>query len=185
MSDDHQFLSFKGLKYYNPNKGWNQLIDTQQSYFNLIPKTASLSQPELLHPIESVKAPPHSASVFLDPLMKDLLDRVCVDSSDALSTIWKEIADEIDLLEQYFSTRCELLEQMTLLDQESNELRAAIIVHLDEAQELANQQIFAANLRAKISVVAQSRLLVKLEKVGAETIKPDVSNNSCATKEKA
>jgi hypothetical protein len=185
MSNDYQFLSFRGLKYYNPKKGWNEFDDTQKINIKPMPKTVSLNHPELQQPTESVKVNLHTTSTFFDPLMKDLLDRVCADSSDALSTIWKNIVAEIDLLEQYGSTRRELLEQMTLLDQETNELRATITGYLNEAQEIADQQIFTANLRAKISAVAQSRILGKIKTVGAEKIKPDVSDNSCATTKKA
>jgi hypothetical protein len=184
MSNDHQFLSFKGLKYYNPNEGWNQLNDPQKSYFNPIHKPEHLKQSELKELTKTVTTSIDSKSIFFDPLMKDLLDRVCVDASDALSTVWKDIADEIDLLEQYLSTKRELIEQMNILDQEANELSATIIEHLDEAQELADQQIFTASLRAKISAVAQSRLLVKLDKVGVQKNKQDVSNNFGAAKEK-
>lgn len=185
MSNDHQFLSFKGLKYYNPNEGWNEVNDPQKSYINPIHKTEHLRQPELKEPTKSVKIPIYSKSMFFDPLTKDLLDRVCIDASDALSTIWRDITDEIDLLEQYFSTRRELIEQVNMLDQETKVLQATITEQLDQVQELADQQIFTANLRAKISAVAQSRLLGKLEKVDVEKNKQDVSNYSCATKEKA
>lgn len=168
MSNDQQFLSFKGLKYYNPSEGWNEINDTKVSYINRASKLDSRGQQNLTEPMESIKVPTEARGMFFDQLMKDLLDRVCADNSDELSSIWNDIVEEIDLLEQYFSTKHELLKQLNVLDQEANELRATIISHLDKVQALADQQVFTANLRARISTVAQSRLLIKLEKVETE-----------------
>lgn len=156
MMNDNFFLAFKGLKFYNPVKGWK----------NIEINNSNEDDENLCRPNESAKVGEgDSEGLICDPLMKDLFERLCLDSSDPLAVIWSEISDEIDLFQQYLTAKKNLVDQIGLIDQEINSLHEAIITHLDEAQELAIQQISTVNLRVKISAVAKSRLLVKFKKL--------------------
>lgn len=165
MFSDRHFLSFKGLKHYSPGVGWTQLDDSQERIMNQKSHDGFSCGAESEKYEKFIGNQYYSENVLFDPLMKDLLDRICHDFSDDLSIVWRNIVDEIDLLEQSVDAKRNLLEQITALDQEAIALQKTIINRLSEAQELASRQLSVAGLRAKISSVAESRLLVKLERL--------------------
>ncbi len=147
MNSDPQFLSFKGLKQYTPEEGWGQV-------------NAMLADnvPTLT---ETPDAPDPGATMF-DPLIHELFEQLRVPPSDELTQTWRTIAAEVNLLTQRMALQRELQERLQKLDQDMVHLRTTILSHLTDVQQVADQQLSSARLRAEVSALAQHKLAAKL-----------------------
>jgi hypothetical protein len=173
MSDEPQFLSFKGLKRYTPEDGWGQVNQILQSH------TQAASAPQDMHApqarpeqglpdnvptlTESPEARDHNASPMFDPLIHELFEQLRVPPSDELTQTWRTIAAEVNLLTQRMALQRELKERLQKLDQDLVDLRGTILSHLADVQLAADQQLSSARLRAEVSALAQTKLAAKLK----------------------
>jgi len=171
MSSEPQFLSFKGLKQYTPEEGWEQVNAILQSHTQ--PATAQTPAPQRPHPttapvpenVPTLTESPEderNASPMFDPLIHELFEQLRVAPSDELTQTWRTIAAEVNLLTQRMALQRELQERLQKLDQDLLALRATILQHLSEVQDAADQQLSSARLRAEVSALAQTKLAAKL-----------------------
>ena len=180
MNSEPQFLSFKGLKQYTPEHGWDQVNAVLHAHTqpratpdpasapHLTPQTSP--QAAMHVPPENVPtltetpepAPQHNASPLFDPLMQELFEQLRVPPSDELTQTWRTIAAEVNLLTQRMALQRELQERLHKLDQDLADLRGTILSHLNDVQQAADQQLTSARLRAEVSALAQTKLAAKL-----------------------
>jgi hypothetical protein len=170
MSDEPQFLSFKGLKQYSPEDGWGQVNALLQSHTQE-PEISAHQEPSYQYAPEKVptltetqepKRPPPHASPLFDPLISELFEQLRVAPSDELTQTWRTIAAEVNLLTQRMALQRELQERARKLEVDLVELRASIMQHLKDVQHVADQQLTSARLRSEVSALAQTKLTAKL-----------------------
>ena len=175
MNSEPQFLSFKGLKQYTPEHGWDQVNAVLQAHTQprAVPEpaaqpTADFAAPHV--PPDNVPtltetpepAPQANASPLFDPLIQELFEQLRVPPSDELTQTWRTIAAEVNLLTQRMALQRELQERLHKLDQDLADLRGTILTHLNDVQQAADQQLTSARLRAEVSALAQTKLAAKL-----------------------
>ncbi len=171
MSSEPQFLSFKGLKQYTPEHGWDQVNAVLQAHTQApsAPESAARYAAEQVPPdnvptlTETPEpAPQTNASPLFDPLIQELFEQLRVPPSDELTQTWRTIAAEVNLLTQRMALQRELKERLQKLDQDLIDLRGTILSHLADVQHAADQQLSSARLRAEVSALAQTKLAAKL-----------------------
>ena len=172
MSNEPQFLSFKGLKQYTPEDGWGQVNQILQSHAQTAPASQAIHTPEAAssHAVpdnvptltETPDAPELNGSPMFDPLIHELFEQLRVPPSDELTQTWRTIAAEVNLLTQSMALQRELKERLQKLDQDLIDLRGTILLHLADVQHAADQQLSSARLRAEVSALAQTKLAAKL-----------------------
>jgi hypothetical protein len=176
MNSEPQFLSFKGLKQYTPEHGWDQVNAVLQAHTQptapqrdaapQAPRHASAPQvppenvPTLTETPEAEKQ--RNASPLFDPLIQELFEQLRVPPSDDLTQTWRTIAAEVNLLTQRMALQRELQERLQKIDQELVDLRGTILSHLNDVQQAADEQLSSARLRAEVSALAQTKLAAKL-----------------------
>jgi hypothetical protein len=176
MNSEPQFLSFKGLKQYTPEHGWDQVNAVLQAHTQpnapqrganpQAPKHASAPQvppenvPTLTETLEAEKQ--RNAAPLFDPLIQELFEQLRVPPSDDLTQTWRTIAAEVNLLTQRMALQRELQERLQKIDQELVDLRGTILSHLNDVQQAADEQLSSARLRAEVSALAQTKLAAKL-----------------------
>lgn len=193
MSNEPQFLSFKGLKQYTPEDGWaqvNAMLEphmqgaarqpNEATQHSAAPSYAhagkpvhqampdiSLDLPTLTETAEPAPRPQgrdqDNASMF-DPLISELVDQLKVPPNDELTQTWRTIAAEVNLLTQRMALQRELQERLQKLELDLVELRGTIMEHLRDVQNAADQQLSSARLRAEVSALAQTKLTAKLNR---------------------
>jgi len=169
MSNEPQFLSFKGLKQYTPEEGWGQVNAILQSHTQQAAQAPTPSQPQPRQevpdnvPTLTEHADEHErSSPIFDPLINELFEQLRVAPSDELTQTWRTIAAEVNLLTQRMALQRELKERLAKLDQDLLDLRSTILSHLSDVQHAADQQLTSARLRSEVSALAQSKLAAKL-----------------------
>lgn len=175
MSTEPQFLSFKGLKQYSPDDGWGQVNALLQSHARAaaapVEEQNSPRSPQYNFAPEKVPtltetqeaASSHDAnSPMFDPLINELFDQLRVAPSDELTQTWRTIAAEVNLLTQRMALQRELQERARKLEVDLVDLRASIMSHLKDVQNVAEQQLTSARLRSEVSALAQTKLAAKL-----------------------
>lgn len=161
MSTEPQFLSFKGLKQYNPENGWGQvhnLAHPQAAHHDTarpVPENVP-TLTDILEPEQDLSSP------MLDASMQSLFDQLRASPNDPLTHTWHTIAAEVNLLTQRMALQRELQERLQRIDQDLMDLRSTIFQHLQEVEQAANQQLSSARHRADVSALAQSKLAAKL-----------------------
>ena len=179
MSQEPQFLSFKGLKQYTPEEGWSQVNAAMQARvaahpemtaYSSPPRPASASfaekaqaaaSPDIPVLTETPELGEDKTAVF-DPLISELFDQLKTAPSDELTHTWRTIAAEVNLLTQRMAMRRELQERIAQMDKDMIQLRHTIMLHLRDVQHAADQQLSSARLRAEVSALAQSKLTARL-----------------------
>lgn len=183
MSLESQFLSFKGLKQYNPEEGWSQVNAAMQARLDPQPDMSAYSsasapraapQPAAYEKRAQVAASPdipvltetpdvgEDKTAVFDPLISELFDQLKTAPNDELTHTWRTIAAEVNLLTQRMAMRRELQERIAQLDKDMIQLRHTIMLHLRDVQHAADQQLSSARLRAEVSALAQSKLAARL-----------------------
>lgn len=181
MSQD-PFLSFKGLKQYTPETGWESLqsdhasLSTAQTRnsslgaqtggpnahqdFNAHPSSQaypSARQPAAQYP----SAQRHSGD---DPLINELFDQLKHPVDDELSKNWKVIASNVNALSQRLDQLRLLKSQLNALESETQSLRSQILTQLEDVQHTAERQLSVARLRIEVSSLARHKLAEKLKR---------------------
>ncbi len=148
---DEKFLSFKGLKHYDPGMGWVAVsnFSNQPMPVDAAPDNAPSSQPE---------------QVLQDPLLGELFEQLHQPPQDELAHNWKVIATSVSILSQRMNQQRELRQRLLSIDQELDKLRSTILQDLQEIQRASDQQLSMAKLRAEVSSLAQARLSSKLRR---------------------
>jgi hypothetical protein len=169
MSNEPQFLSFKGLKSYSPQEGWGQVNDIVQNHVRSQDgKKPSAAAHQPSPEIPTLTETPEQTqgqdpTQMFDPLITELFDQLRSPPTDELTQTWRTIAAEVNLLTQRMALHRELTDRLEKLDADIAGLRSTILHHLQEVQQAADQQLTSARLRAEVSALAQSKLSAKLK----------------------
>jgi hypothetical protein len=176
--DQDKFLAFKGLKQYSPESGWESLgsegqdqLRPQDSDMSLGAQTVGLyahqqvstgTHARMQDAANKIKAPRAQAE---DPLINELFDQLRQPVEDELSSSWKLIANNVNLLTQRMDQQRLLKAQLKALEEETQTLRIQILTHLEDVQKTADRQLSVARLRVEVSNMAKSKLSDKLQKI--------------------
>jgi len=176
--DQDKFLAFKGLKQYSPETGWESLgsegqdqLRPQDSDMSLGAQTVGLyahqqvstgTHARMQDAANKIKAPRAQAE---DPLINELFDQLRQPVEDELSSSWKLIANNVNLLTQRMDQQRLLKAQLKALEEETQTLRIQILTHLEDVQKTADRQLSVARLRVEVSNMAKSKLSDKLQKI--------------------
>ncbi len=176
--DQDKFLAFKGLKQYSPKSGWESLgsegqdqLRPQDSDMSLGAQTVGLyahqqvstgTHARMQDAANKIKAPRAQAE---DPLINELFDQLRQPVEDELSSSWKLIANNVNLLTQRMDQQRLLKAQLKALEEETQTLRIQILTHLEDVQKTADRQLSVARLRVEVSNMAKSKLSDKLQKI--------------------
>lgn len=133
---NEKFLSFSGLKQYDPSVGWAQVQ----------------------------KAGDSTTTNINDPLLDELFEQLEKPAPDDLTQNWRVIASSVNRLSQRMSEQRELRNKLNEIDQELEDLRHTILHDLHDIEQAAVQQLSMARLRAEVSALAQARLASHLKK---------------------
>jgi hypothetical protein len=178
IMDQDKFLAFKGLKQYTPDSGWESVggddADPSGSYDptsalgaqtvgpNANQHQAHFSQGRTQGSANKVKSPRAQQD---DPLINELFEQLRQPVEDELSSSWKLIAGNVNLLTQRMDQQRLLKAQLLALEEETQTLRTQILVHLEDVQKTADRQLSVARLRVEVSNMAKSKLSDKLQKI--------------------
>ena len=176
--DQDKFLAFKGLKQYSPESGWESLdnegqdqLKPQESDMSLGAQTVGLyahqqgnmgTHARIQDAANKIKSP---RSQQEDPLITELFEQLRQPVEDELSSSWKLIANNVNLLTQRMDQQRLLKAQLKALEEETQTLRTQILTHLEDVQKTADRQLSVARLRVEVSNMAKSKLSDKLQKI--------------------
>jgi hypothetical protein len=178
IMDQDKFLAFKGLKQYSPESGWESLGNEGQhptsAHDNEMPLGAQTVGPyanqhapmaahaRIQDAANKIKSPRLHQE---DPLITELFDQLRQPVEDELSSSWKLIANNVNLLTQRMDQQRLLKAQLKALDEETQTLRTQILTHLEDVQKTADRQLSVARLRVEVSNMAKSKVSDKLQKI--------------------
>jgi hypothetical protein len=100
-----------------------------------------------------------------DPLITELFEQLRQPVEDELSSSWKLIASNVNLLTQRMDQQRLLKAQLLALEEETQTLRVQILTHLEDVQKTADRQLSVARLRVEVSNMAKSKLSDKLDNI--------------------
>jgi hypothetical protein len=107
------FLSFKGVKHYSPEQGWQQLSDA-------------------LHYLQERSAPSQDQLQFI-PVLQDALIKVDHYSpQDAMGDEWHTVAGQVSQLTDCMNAQRLYREKLLSLDKNIEQLRESIKQNLDQ-----------------------------------------------------
>lgn len=174
MSDSLE-LPKKGVKIYSPNEGW-----THDQNSNLISDTGptdiesnNLSMENATDNLEdsqkdnSVTEPssdnikPLAVGDALEQLFETLNKTTSFSASSDMPT-WKEVAELSRQMEEKLDLRKEVLEKLSLLDEDIHDTRKSLLKTLKALGKTENDKLSAATVRASVSAMAIDVLAKKL-----------------------
>tara|TARA_Y100000022_G_scaffold188582_1_gene186995 strand:- start:13 stop:540 length:528 start_codon:yes stop_codon:yes gene_type:complete len=174
MSDSLE-LPKKGVKIYSPNEGWTHdqnsslvgdadPMDNESN--NLSTENAtnnSLNSNEDNPIIEPLKdnGKPLAVGDALEQLFETLNKTSSFSASSDMPT-WKEVAELSRQMEEKLDLRREVLEQLSLLDQDLQDTRKSLLKTLKALGKTENDKLSAATVRASVSAMAIDVLAKKL-----------------------
>ena len=175
MSDSLE-LPKKGVKIYSPNEGWthdqnSSLSDdagpTDNESSNLSTKNATSNSEDT----EKNNSVTESSSGNIKHLaVGDALEQLFETlnkttsfsaSSDDMPT-WKEVAELSRQMEEKLDLRREVLEKLSLLDEDIQDTRKSLLKTLKALGKTENDKLSAATVRASVSAMAIDVLAKKL-----------------------
>jgi hypothetical protein len=98
-------------------------------------------------------------------LITELFEQLRQPVEDELSSSWKLIASNVNLLTQRMDQQRLLKAQLLALEEETQTLRVQILTHLEDVQKTADRQLSVARLRVEVSNMAKSKLSDKLDNI--------------------
>jgi len=174
MSDSLE-LPKKGVKIYSPNEGWTHdqnsslvgdadpmdnestNVSTENATNNSLNNNEDSSITEPLK--DNVK--PLAVGDALEQLFETLNKTNSFSASSDMPT-WKEVAELSRQMEEKLDLRREVLEQLSLLDQDLQDTRKSLLKTLKALGKTENDKLSAATVRASVSAMAIDVLAKKL-----------------------
>ena len=98
-------------------------------------------------------------------MITELFEQLRQPVEDELSSSWKLIAGNVNLLTQRMDQQRLLKAQLLALEEETQTLRVQILTHLEDVQKTADRQLSVARLRVEVSNMAKSKLSDKLDNI--------------------
>ena len=174
MSDSLE-LPKKGVKIYSPNDGWTHdqnsslsgdtaptdnestNLSTENATDNSVDSKRNDSVTESLN--ENIK---HLAvGDALEQLFETLNKTTSFSASSDMPT-WKEVAELSRQMEEKLDLRREVLEKLSLLDEDIQDTRKSLLKTLKAIGKTENDKLSAATVRASVSAMAIDVLAKKL-----------------------
>ena len=172
---DSQELPKKGVKIYSPDEGW---IDRQVDENT---KQPQLSTTSIESTNESTDQSTHNAVINEENSTNEKKESEVLAVGDALeqlfetlnkstsglsdpenSPTWKDVAELSRQLEEKLDLRREVLEKLSLLDEDLQETRKTLLKTLKTLGKTENEKLSAATVRASVSAMAIDVLAKKL-----------------------
>ena len=172
---DSQELPKKGVKIYSPDEGW---IDRQVDENMKQPKLPTTS---IESTNESTDQSTHNAVINEENSTNEKKEGEVLAVGDALeqlfetlnkstsglsdpenSPTWKDVAELSRQLEEKLDLRREVLEKLSLLDEDLQETRKTLLKTLKTLGKTENEKLSAATVRASVSAMAIDVLAKKL-----------------------
>ena len=172
---DSQELPKKGVKIYSPDEGW---IDRQIDENTKQPK---LSTTSIESTNETTVQSTHNAVINEENSTNEKKEGEVLAVGDALeqlfetlnkstsglsdpenSPTWKDVAELSRQLEEKLDLRREVLEKLSLLDEDLQETRKTLLKTLKTLGKTENEKLSAATVRASVSAMAIDVLAKKL-----------------------
>ena len=172
---DSQELPKKGVKIYSPDEGW---IDRQVDENTKQPKLPTTS---IESTNESADQSTHNAVINEENSTNEKKEGEVLAVGDALeqlfetlnkstsglsdpenSPTWKDVAELSRQLEEKLDLRREVLEKLSLLDEDLQETRKTLLKTLKTLGKTENEKLSAATVRASVSAMAIDVLAKKL-----------------------
>ncbi len=174
MSDSLE-LPKKGVKIYSPNDGWTHdqnsslsgdtdptdIESTNLSTENATDNSVDIKKNEsITEPLdENIK---HLAvGDALEQLFETLNKTTSFSASSDMPT-WKEVAELSRQMEEKLDLRREVLEKLSLLDEDIQDTRRSLLKTLKALGKTENDKLSAATVRASVSAMAIDVLAKKL-----------------------
>ena len=170
-----QELPKKGVKIYSPDEGW---IDRQVDENTKQPKLPTTS---IESTNESTDQSTHNAVINEENSTNEKKEGEVLAVGDALeqlfetlnkstsglsdpenSPTWKDVAELSRQLEEKLDLRREVLEKLSLLDEDLQETRKTLLKTLKTLGKTENEKLSAATVRASVSAMAIDVLAKKL-----------------------
>jgi len=169
IMDQDKFLAFKGLKQYSPESGWGSVGNDDVAHLGAQTvgpyANEHQSAPTLNRTTETANRIKASRPAQEDPLITELFEQLRQPVEDELSSSWKLIASNVNLLTQRMDQQRLLKAQLLALEEETQTLRVQILTHLEDVQKTADRQLSVARLRVEVSNMAKSKLSDKLDNI--------------------
>ena len=172
---DSQELPKKGVKIYSPDEGW---IDRQVDENTKQPKLPTTS---IESTNESTDQSTHNVVINEENSTNEKKEGEVLAVGDALeqlfetlnkstsglsdpenSPTWKDVAELSRQLEEKLDLRREVLEKLSLLDEDLQETRKTLLKTLKTLGKTENEKLSAATVRASVSAMAIDVLAKKL-----------------------
>ena len=168
MSDSLE-IPKKGVKIYSPEEGWSDSLEETKSQHAADDLRSVKEEPVTAQniqdsaPIENNKETSDIVAVgdALEQLFETLNNSSAVKSTKD-SPSWREVAELSRQLEEKLDLRKEILENLTLLDEDLNQTRKELLNTLKKLGKYENDQLSAATVRASVSAMAIEVLAKKL-----------------------
>ena len=174
MSDSLE-LPKKGVKIYSPNDGWTHdqnsslsgdpgpmdnestNLSTENATDNSVDakKNESVSEP-LDESIEHLAVGDALEQLF------ETLNKTTSFSTSSDTPTWKEVAELSRQMEEKLDLRREVLEKLSLLDEDIQDTRKSLLKTLKALGKTENDKLSAATVRASVSAMAIDVLAKKL-----------------------
>ena len=174
MSDSLE-LPKKGVKIYSPNDGWTHDQDsslsgdagpTDNESTNLSTENAtdnsvdSKKNDSVSDPLDE-KIKHLAVGDALEQLFETLNKTTSFSASSDMPT-WKEVAELSRQMEEKLDLRREVLEKLSLLDEDIQDTRKSLLKTLKALGKTENDKLSAATVRASVSAMAIDVLAKKL-----------------------
>ena len=172
---DSQELPKKGVKIYSPDEGW---IDRQVNEDTKQPKlpTTSIESTNdstdqstdntIINEENSTNEKKESEVLAVGDALEQLFETLNKSTSGIShpedSPTWKDVAELSRQLEEKLDLRREVLEKLSLLDEDLQETRKTLLKTLKTLGKTENEKLSAATVRASVSAMAIDVLAKKL-----------------------
>lgn len=177
----------KGVKVYSPDNGWSdspavKLKSNQEPHESVL-SNESLSNENTHQTTEESNVEVKTSTNFLDEnesissgsnsnnmvavgdALEQLFDTLnnssTVNSPEANPT-WREVAELSRILEEKLDSRKDILDSLSLIDEELHSTRKELLLTLKKLGKFENEQLSAATIRASVSAMAIEVLAKKL-----------------------
>ena len=175
MSDSLE-LPKKGVKIYSPNEGWiddqnNDLANTKdpqsiESTNLSSSKATDISTEEQKNSgvteLSGTNAKPIAVGDALEQLFDTLNKSTSGSTASDDNPTWKEVAELSRQMEEKLDLRREILEKLSVLDEDIHDTRKTLLKTLKALGKTENEKLSAATVRASVSAMAIDVLAKKL-----------------------
>ena len=173
----------KGVKVYSPEKGWSdsppdnfkpttdkssesETSDKSNKIDNTEEKKARTGSAEISSVTNDVAEDQKSDNMVavgdaLEQLFETLNNSSSISSPNANPT-WRDVAELSRILEEKLDTRKNILDQLSIIDEDLHSTRKELLLTLKKLGKFENEQLSAATIRASVSAMAIEVLAKKL-----------------------